>query len=188
MRRRRTSANHAVPRYDQFDEWCGEKLIPWDGSPNTNTPTDVSSVYGATPGYVPPVSGGPMKWVGALVAGILFLIIGIVQAAVVSSWSNDSMFPDSGFSKAAAIIPVVTILIGVVLVVVSFVIRGSEISASEARERAVEEQRIDQERLHEIERQKMVDAIKSTIMVRCKYCGTLNEESAPNCKSCGANL
>jgi zinc-ribbon domain len=163
-------------------------LNPWGGLPNTNTPTDASSVHGATPGYVPPVSGGPMKWVGALVAGVLFLIIGIVQAAVVSSWSNDSMFPDSGFSNAAAIIPVFTILIGVILVIVSFVIRGSEITASEARERAVEEQRIEQERLRARERQEMVNAIKSTVMVRCEYCGTLNEESAPNCKSCGANL
>jgi hypothetical protein len=36
--------------------------------------------------------------------------------------------------------------------------------------------------------EEIVKAVKSTIRVRCRYCGTLNEEKANNCESCGANL
>ena len=34
----------------------------------------------------------------------------------------------------------------------------------------------------------IVKAVKATIRVRCRYCGTLNEEKANKCESCGANL
>ncbi len=34
----------------------------------------------------------------------------------------------------------------------------------------------------------IVRAVKTTIRVRCRYCGTLNEEKANKCESCGANL
>ena len=34
----------------------------------------------------------------------------------------------------------------------------------------------------------IVKAVKSTIKVRCKYCGTLNEEDANKCESCGGAL
>lgn len=34
----------------------------------------------------------------------------------------------------------------------------------------------------------IVKAVKQTIRIRCRYCGTLNEESANKCESCGANL
>lgn len=34
----------------------------------------------------------------------------------------------------------------------------------------------------------IVKAVKQTIRVRCRYCGTLNEESANRCESCGGAL
>jgi hypothetical protein len=34
----------------------------------------------------------------------------------------------------------------------------------------------------------IIKAVKSTIRVRCQYCGTLNPESANKCESCGASL
>lgn len=34
----------------------------------------------------------------------------------------------------------------------------------------------------------IVKAVKSTIRVRCRYCGTLNEETANKCESCGGSL
>lgn len=47
-------------------------------------------------------------------------------------------------------------------------------------------------RSHRLERQKEIDeivkAVKATIMVRCRYCGTLNEEKANKCESCGGSL
>jgi len=36
--------------------------------------------------------------------------------------------------------------------------------------------------------QEIIKVVKSTIRVRCRYCGTLNEESANKCESCGASL
>lgn len=52
-------------------------------------------------------------------------------------------------------------------------LRTREEARKEARQREIDE---------------IVKAVKSTIMVRCRYCGTLNEESASKCESCGANL
>jgi hypothetical protein len=43
-----------------------------------------------------------------------------------------------------------------------------------------------QERQREIE--EIVKVVKSTIRVRCRYCGTLNEEKANKCESCGGSL
>jgi len=34
----------------------------------------------------------------------------------------------------------------------------------------------------------IVKAVKSTIKVRCRYCGTLNDEGANKCESCGGVL
>ncbi len=34
----------------------------------------------------------------------------------------------------------------------------------------------------------IVKAVKSTIKVRCRYCGTLNDEGANKCESCGGSL
>jgi hypothetical protein len=34
----------------------------------------------------------------------------------------------------------------------------------------------------------IVKAVKSTIRVRCRYCGTLNTEKANKCESCGGSL
>jgi hypothetical protein len=41
-------------------------------------------------------------------------------------------------------------------------------------------------RQQEIE--EIIKAVKKTIRVRCRYCGTLNEEKANNCTSCGGSL
>jgi hypothetical protein len=43
-----------------------------------------------------------------------------------------------------------------------------------------------EERQREIE--EIIKAVKTTIRVRCRYCGTLNEEKADECESCGASL
>jgi hypothetical protein len=36
--------------------------------------------------------------------------------------------------------------------------------------------------------EEVVKAVKTTIRVRCRYCGTLNEEKAKKCESCGGLL
>lgn len=44
------------------------------------------------------------------------------------------------------------------------------------------------QREREREVQEIIKAVKTTIRVRCRYCGTLNEEKANKCESCGAIL
>ena len=151
---------------------------------------NLTPMYGASVGpVVPPAANGGSRWIGALVGGILFLIIGIAQFVIVGSMNDDTAFPDSsGFSDAVMVVPVLTTLVGVVLIVVSGVLRSSEIDSNMTQQAAFEEQMREQQRIKEQERQEMVKAIKSTIMVRCRYCGSLNVEIDLNCASCGANL
>jgi hypothetical protein len=51
------------------------------------------------------------------------------------------------------------------------------------KENSVETSDLTQEQIQEI-----IRAVKTTIRVRCRYCGTLNEEKANKCESCGASL
>lgn len=140
-------------------------------------------------GPPPPAASGPSGWGGMLAGGVLFFIISIVQFAIIGFISSDSRFQDdSGFMDGAIVIPIATLTIALVLIMVAIARRNTDIEQAEAGRRALEEQRMEQARQRELERQEMVKAIKSTIMIRCRYCGTLNEESAQKCISCGANL
>jgi hypothetical protein len=51
------------------------------------------------------------------------------------------------------------------------------------KEDSLETSNMTQQQIDEI-----VRAVKTTIRVRCRYCGTLNEEKANRCESCGASL
>ncbi len=52
-----------------------------------------------------------------------------------------------------------------------------------SEQRAFDKKQLTEEQIAEI-----VKAVKSTIKVRCRYCGTLNDEAAGKCESCGANM
>jgi len=45
-----------------------------------------------------------------------------------------------------------------------------------------------QDLARELLKREVVKEIKSTIKVRCRYCGTLNDEGATHCEACGAAL
>jgi hypothetical protein len=51
------------------------------------------------------------------------------------------------------------------------------------KEDSIETGNLTQQQIDEI-----IRAVKTTIRVRCRYCGTLNEEKANKCESCGASL
>ncbi len=144
--------------------------------------------FGGAPSHPAPVMGGPRGWQGMLVGGIMFLLIGFVQIAVIGAMTSDPAFSGMGFGDAPYLIAGVVILIGLVLIVLSFSTRSSDMAAAQRQAEAMEQARKEQERHEEEERQKMVDAIKSTIKVRCRYCGSLNDETAKKCESCGADL
>jgi hypothetical protein len=135
-----------------------------------------------------PVMGGPRGSQGQLAAGIMFIIIGIVQLVIAGVVMSDPDFPGMGVGGVPFIIAGGTFLIGFALIALSFSTRNSEIAAARQQAEALEQSRIEQERHEEEERKRMVEAIKSTIKVRCRYCGSLNDESASKCESCGADL
>jgi hypothetical protein len=84
--------------------------------------------------------------------------------------------------------PAIMILMGVGVMLLAPLARRSEIAANVQRDLRLEEQRAEEERLKEEEKEDIVRAVKSTIKVRCRYCGTLNEEKATRCESCGGAL
>jgi len=75
----------------------------------------------------------------------------------------------------------IALIIGVILMGLSFKVKEDEARRleSQARDDEAERQRAVQE---------IANAVKSNIMVRCRYCGSLNEETASKCSSCGAAL
>ncbi len=84
--------------------------------------------------------------------------------------------------------PGIMILAGVVVMLLAPLARRSEVEANIQRDIRLEEERAEQERLREEEKEDIVRAVKSTIKIRCRYCGTLNEEMATRCESCGGAL
>jgi len=83
--------------------------------------------------------------------------------------------------RMAAIFATITLILGIVFVVISLGVRQHEQKRFETAARIAQESRDQQ--IHQIAK-----AVKSTIKVRCRYCGTLNEEDTSNCESCGATL
>ncbi len=123
---------------------------------------------------------------GMLVSGILMIGTAMV-AFVMSAVANDpdpmdlSSDTDSQFSAIVALMGVVMLVIGAILILYSRVTKDNEARRLEAEARAEEEER--QRNIQDI-----ANAVKSSIKIRCRYCGSLNDESATKCDSCGATL
>ncbi len=129
---------------------------------------------------------GRQSWVGLLLFGIFAIVVGVIALSFsAANSSSDPLDPFSQINNEAArnfgIFGAGFIIVGIVMIVLSFVVKGraevrqqEEIrSADEARQREVEE---------------IAQAVKSTIKIRCRYCGTLNDENSSKCESCGASL
>lgn len=91
-------------------------------------------------------------------------------------------------SNSSMEIPAIFVLFGICVSALGFVTiwlglrrRESERSRAELAESLAQVE-------HEIQVKEIVDAVKSTIKVRCRYCGTLNEEEERVCESCGGPL
>jgi hypothetical protein len=130
-------------------------------------------------------SGGP-AWIGLLVLGIMLIgssIFGFAISASQYDTAENSFFyeQDREAGRMFAIFATITLILGIVFLVISFRVRQYEQKRLETVARIAQESRDQQ--IHQIAK-----AVKSTIKVRCRYCGTLNEEGASNCESCGATL
>jgi rubrerythrin len=88
---------------------------------------------------------------------------------------------DNESSGMFALMGALSLIIGLVFVVLSFKVKNDE-------ERRLESQAKADEAARQRDIQDIADAVKSNIKVRCRYCGTLNEEDASKCSACGAAL
>jgi uncharacterized membrane protein len=122
-----------------------------------------------------------------LVLGIFMIFAGIMWSVMASSFNSNANSGfggfDSGIESGMSAMGVVVILVGFLLIALSFFVHKHEDEEEVARLETVEEEK--KEQVEEIAK-----AIKDQIAVkiRCRYCGSLNDESANKCESCGAAL
>ncbi len=139
----------------------------------------VSSLYNL--GEEPTEEDRSPNWAGMLVAGVLFVIIGVVMLSTSSGIGGGVIF------------------VGVLMLIGARVAKKWEdddtifADLDNNWEQEMQSYSMDEalawrseERQKEIE--EIVKAVKTTIRVRCKYCGTLNEEKANKCESCGGSM
>lgn len=121
------------------------------------------------------------SWIGLIAVGILFFLMGIAMI-------HESPGVGLGF-----------VFFGLILIIGSnsarkWVIDQEESMEADAQWEEEEAARTWQQdiqarqELKQREIDEIVKAVKSTIRVRCRYCGTLNEETANKCESCGGSL
>jgi hypothetical protein len=121
------------------------------------------------------------NWIGMIVVGVLLMLIGVILLSASSTVGGGVIF------------------IGILMLAGAWMAQKwdyDDTAFSDLDDRwqnEFESQSIDEEfqdistaRQKEIE--EIVKAVKSTIRVRCRYCGTLNEEKSNKCESCGASL
>jgi rubrerythrin len=106
-----------------------------------------------------------------------------------------------GFIVAAVMLIIASIVIGgitgvcglsallflgaIACIVLFFVTREKVVKEAEERAAAAEEA---EERFKDEIAMAVQERLKGTIRVRCRYCGSLNDEDAIKCDSCGATL
>ena len=134
---------------------------------------------------------GP-KWLGMMITGFVIILMGIMLSVAESAMEEQSSFypqdTSTGGHDAMSALAAIMVIIGIILIIGGAASRGRELEENALRQAAAEEE-IDRERAErELEKQEIVNAVKSTIKVRCRYCGTLNEENEEKCDSCGAPL
>ena len=121
------------------------------------------------------------NWIVMAALGFIFILAGSLMADVV------------GFIGAGVM------LIGVLLLIAARFASKYESLASYPPEtgdvwqdyidtRTAEEDHIARELARKMEIEEIVRAVKTTIRVRCRYCGTLNDEKANKCEACGGAL
>jgi sensor histidine kinase YesM len=133
-----------------------------------------------------PGSGRASSWVGLLVLGVMLIgssIFGYAISASQYDTPETSFFyeADREAGRMFAIFATISLILGFVFIAVSFKVKRDELTRLQTMARIAQESRDQQI-------SQITKAVKSTIKVRCRYCGTLNDEDASNCESCGATL
>jgi ribosomal protein L40E len=139
-----------------------------------------------TVGYGGSGSGQGPAWVGLLVLGIIMIassVFGFVISASQYDTAETSYFyeTDREAGRMFAAFATITLILGLAFIAISFKVKRDEQVRLETMTRIAQENRNQ-------EISQIVNAVKSSVKVRCRYCGTLNEEDASNCESCGATL
>jgi hypothetical protein len=91
------------------------------------------------------------------------------------------------------------IFLGIMMIGAALAAKKGEANAEDESFRAAQFEKMEEQleweetararqREREKEVQEIIKAVKTTIRVRCRYCGTLNEEKANKCEACGASL
>ena len=141
-----------------------------DDSSNTDIPDPAPSEKGLN-FQDTNVTAGPSSL--GLLGGVVFAIFAIIVGVFAVSQGAPGFF---------LLFAIVAAFIGVISAAAS---EGQRRRAIEQKEAADLEA---QERLRGEIAQAVKDSMKSNIKVRCKYCGSLNDETATKCDSCGATL
>ena len=121
------------------------------------------------------------SWPGMIAVGIIFIVFGFGMFAV-------------SFGLGMGVV-----FMGVLFIVGAIVGSAKEFDAGYGQtevdqweqmetEREWEEAARARQRARQHEVDEIIKAVKTTIRVRCRYCGTLNDESANKCESCGGSL
>lgn len=127
---------------------------------------------------VPFIDAGPLA--GKLSSSVKLVAAGVIMAVVavanfVLALNSDSDFPD--LAKFAWIVGWITLMLGIACFWIAGYVRVE-------KERRLEEEMFKTEpRVYGLDY-----STPRIVMVRCKYCGTLNAENASKCMSCGATL
>ena len=121
------------------------------------------------------------NWTATVVIGAVFILFGFFV-----------IFVSVG-------IGIGVVFLGVLVTVGGFTGKKAEENAEIEQMQVAEHERMEAEReweeaararqqARQQEIEEIVKAVKTTIRIRCRYCGTLNEESANKCEACGGSL
>lgn len=130
--------------------------------------------------------GSQMNSTSALVTGVM-AIGGAVFAFAISATTHNSDPTDFFYdidnqaSTMFAVFGLITLLIGLFLIGYSFKLKNDEEQRFKMQAEAEEAARTKAA-------EEAAKAARPSIMVRCRYCGTLNAETDAKCVSCGATL
>jgi len=145
------------------------KMAPDSYPPYVPVPPDKSI-------WNPPPAGtnqGQSHPASLLIVGILLVVVGIFASVGMRT---------TGAPVEFALLP---IAFGVVLIIAFPIVLRME----EEKKRQIESMaELEQERFKDEVAEAVQQKMKGVIKVRCRYCGSLNDEASTKCDSCGAAL
>lgn len=128
---------------------------------------------------------GPTDWrkVGKL--SIPLIIAGLLLIVITSGTGMSETGPAWGALALIGLVGALMIVVGVFILLYAFARHDWQDQDAPIADTDSGDY---QDLARELLKNEVVKEIKSTIKVRCRYCGTLNDEGATNCEACGATL